>query len=289
MFPALQRFRASEMSTRRRAWGPVLVEEGFMSSGIRYEKKSSVAVFTIDNPPVNAWTPAMHKAFYDRLVEFIDDDSVRVGILTGAGERCFSAGDDIKTPRPPRTHAELNRRYLEGMKEDTELDFPGWEHKVLTLTRYKPIIGAINGTALGGGFLYLQLLTDIRIAVRGAQLGLPEIKYGMSGAGGALQLGNAISHVDAMYLLLTGSVIDADRACEMRLVNEVVEPGDLMGRAFEIAEMIAAHDPLAIKVEMESYYRGRDLPRDQALALSGFMFRMIRSTFPEKPPLEDEK
>ena len=59
--------------------------------------------------------------------------------------------------------------------------------------------------------------------------------------------------------------------------------------AFEIAEMIAAHDPLAIKVEMESYYRGRDLPRDQALALSGFMFRMIRSTFPEKPPLEDEK
>ena len=58
-----------------------------MSSGLRYEKKSAVAVFTIDNPPVNAWTPAMHKAFYDRLVEFIDDDSVRVGILTGAGDR----------------------------------------------------------------------------------------------------------------------------------------------------------------------------------------------------------
>ncbi|MDE0887464.1 MAG: enoyl-CoA hydratase/isomerase family protein, partial [Myxococcota bacterium] len=82
-----------------------------MSSELRYEKKSDIAVFTIDNPPVNAWTPSMHKAFYDRLVEFIDDDSVRVGILTGAGERCFSAGDDIKTPRPPRTHSELNRRY----------------------------------------------------------------------------------------------------------------------------------------------------------------------------------
>ena len=74
----------------------------------------------------------------------------------------------------------------------------------------------------------------------------------------------------------------------MRLVNEVVEPEKLMERAFEVAGKIAAHDRLAIKVEMESYYRGRDLPRDQALALSGFMFRMIRSTFPEKPPLQEE-
>ena len=258
-----------------------------MSNGLRYEISDGVAVFTIDNPPVNAWTPAMHKAFYDRLVEFLADDSVRVGILTGAGERCFSAGDDIKTPRPQRTHAELNRRFLEGMKPETDLDFPGWENEVMALKRYKPIIGAINGTAVGGGFGYLMLLTDIRIAARGAKLGLPEIQYGMAGAGGALQLGNAIAHVDAMYLLLTGELVDAQRACEMRLVNEVVEPEKLMERAFEVAGKIAAHDRLAIKVEMEAYYRGRDLPRDQALALSGFMFRMIRSTFPEKPPLQE--
>ncbi len=256
--------------------------------GLRYEKKGMIGIFTLDNPPANAWDAESHKEFHDLLKAFIADDGVHVGILTGAGEKFFSAGDDIKSPRPDRTHAELNRRYLRGMKEGLPLEYPGWEHEVMTMARTKPIIGAVNGMALGAGFLYLCLLTDIRVSVPGARFGLPEIKFGMSGAGGALQLGRSIAHVDAMYILLTGELISAEKAREMRLINEIVDSDRLMARALELAGTIAAHDPLAVKVEMESYQRGQDLPRDQAIAMAGYMFRMIRSTFPEKPPLQEE-
>lgn len=257
--------------------------------GLNYEKNGKIGIFTLDNPPANVWTPETHKAFYEALHAFTEDDSVHVGILTSTGSKYFSAGDDIKTPRPKRSKADLIRRHLEGVRSHTTTEYPGWETKVLGMVRHKPIIAAVNGMALGQGFLYLTVMTDIRIVAEDALLGLPEVKYGMTGAGAAMHLSRAMPHVDAMYLLLTGELLSAQKARDMHIVNEVVAPDKVMARAMEIAEIIASHDRLAVQVEMESYQRSADMSRDNALALGAHMFRLIRSLAPDTLPLEEDK
>ncbi|MBP6877241.1 MAG: enoyl-CoA hydratase/isomerase family protein [Phenylobacterium sp.] len=252
---------------------------------LRYEVKDHIAVFTLDNPPVNVWTPALHKEFHDRLVEFLADDDVHVGILTAAGDRAFSAGDDIKSPRPDWSEAELARRHLNGMRKDTAIGYPGWEAEIALLPRTKPMIGAVNGVAIGQGFIYLALLTDIRIASETARFGMVEIAHGMGGAAGALQLAHAMAEVDAMYLALTGELIDARRAHEIRLVNEVVPPERLMVRALEIAARIASHPRLAVRVEMEALQATRTMSREQAIRYSTHMFRILRTTINNPLPL----
>lgn len=252
---------------------------------LHYEVKDHIATFTLDNPPVNVWNPELTKTLYDRLVEFNADNSVHVGILTATGDRAFSAGDDIKSPRPDWSDAELNRRFLNGMRADTELGYPGWEAEILELPRRKPIIAAVNGPAIGQGMLYLLLLTDIRIAAANASFGLVEIAHGMGGAAGGARLGAQLAHVDAMYLALTGELVDAEKACAMRLVNEVVPRDMLMTRTLEIARRIASHPRLAVKVEMESYYTTQTMTREQALRHAAQLFRLLRTTIADPLPL----
>jgi enoyl-CoA hydratase/carnithine racemase len=254
---------------------------------LHYDKCDGVATFTIDNPPVNVFTPALHRDLHDALADFMADDSVRVGILTGAGMRAFSAGDDIKTPRPERTQAELVKRHLTRRRSGESLEYPGWEHEVLRLAmhRFKPMIGAVNGTAMGQGMIYLLQLTDIRLASSTARFGLPEIAYGMGGAGGSTRLMRQIPHVGAMWLALTGEPFDSQTALRYHLVNEVVEPDRLMDRAREVAALIARHPPLAVRTEMEASYRAQDLTRDQALSYVGNLYRLQRVAFDTRPPL----
>ena len=241
-----------------------------------YQVSGSVATLTLDNPPVNVLTPMHHKCLLEILREFVADKNARVCVWTGAGDRAFCAGDDIKTPRPRKTVAERVERQLGVRNENEELDYPGWESEVLELKRYKPIIGAVRGHCLGQGLIYLLLLTDIRIAAENASLGLPEIKYGMGGAGGILRLSRQIPHAAAMWMLLTGEPYNAQQAKTYGLVNEVVPEDQVMNRAMEIAEIIAAHPPLAIRTEMEAYYRGQDMTRDDAIAFSSHLYRMSR-------------
>ncbi len=252
---------------------------------INYEKSDGIATITIDNPPVNVFTPELHKELYDVLRDFNADADVRCGILTGAGDRAFSAGDDIKSPRPERTRLETVERHLSPRVDGDCLEYPGWEQEIMTLPRHKPIIGAVNGVCVGQGFMFMMLLTDIRYSVPDARFGLPEIAYGMGGAGGALGLGKMIPQTAAMELLLLGDKVSAEKAERMFLINGIVDSGNLMSTARAAAERIASHPALGVRVEMEAYQRAQDMSRSDAMALAGHMYRMIRSVQDKEPPL----
>ena len=252
---------------------------------LHYSKDGPIARIVLDNPPVNVFTPAMHKDFLAILQDFVADEAVHVGIWSAAGERAFCAGDDIKSPRPERSTAEMVRRELGVRHEGESFEYPGWETEVLKFTRYKPIVAAVNGHCLGQGFIYLMLLSDLRIASTSARFGLPEIAYGMGGAGGMLRLSRQIPHCSAMWLLLTGEAFDAEQALTHHIVNEVVAPERLAARALEVAERIASHPPLAVRTEMEAYYRGSDMSRSDALAFTSHLYRLQRLAMDPTPPL----
>lgn len=252
---------------------------------IRYEKSGHIATITIDSPPLNVLNPDMHKQLYEVLTEFTADRDIHCGILTGAGDRAFSAGDDIKTKRPERTRLEKVERHLNPSRSYDSNEYPGWEHEILTMPRYKPIIGAVNGYCFGQGFIYLNALTDIRYASTSAVLGMPEIAYGMGGAAAAIGMGKALNHVAVMELVLLGEKISAEKAMRLGLLNDVVAPDKLMETAQVAAEKIASHPPLGIRVEMESYQRSLDMSRADGLALAGHMYHLARSVQSTEPPL----
>lgn len=252
---------------------------------IHYDKQGTVARITLDNPPVNVFTPQLHKDFFEILKDFTADDGVHVAVWTGAGTRSFCAGDDIKTPRTERTTAELVGRQL-GTRHDGEpLEYPGWESEVLGLARHKPIVAAVNGHCLGQGFIYLMMLSDIRIAAPNATFGCPEIAYGMGGAGGMMRLQRMIPHTSAMWMLLTGDKYSADEALRHHIVNEVVQGERLLDRATEVVEKIALHPRLAIRTEMEAYYRGSDMTGPDAQAFTSQLYRLQRLAMGPELPL----
>jgi len=250
---------------------------------IRYEKRGKVALFTLDRPKVNALTPAMHKEFHDHLKSFVADRDVNVGILTGAGERAFSGGDDIKHNWGFASHAETLDEHFWPSREETADRRPGWERELKTIERHKPIIGAINGAAMGMGFIYLLNHTDIRICVPGAKLGLPEIAYGMGGAGGTTQLCRHLPPAVAMWTLLTGEPLMAEDALHHGLVNELVPRERLMQRAFEVAEVIAGHPPIAVRVEMELAKKSMEMTKQDSVNLAMHLYRLQRAAYLAKP------
>lgn len=248
---------------------------------LRYEKKGAIARFIIDNGKVNVFTPAMHKALYEALIDFQSDPALRVGILAGAEGRSFCAGDDIKTPLPELTPAEALAAHLQPHAHEAThgLTRPGWEQDVMRLKRNKPIIGAVDFYCLGQGLIYLLLLTDIRVATPRAEFGFPEIAYGMGGAGGLTRLARHIPHALAMEMLLLGARIDAKLAREVWLVNRLVAPEQLMEEAESLAGTIAAHPPVAVQVELEAFARGMDMPREQAIDYAATLFRFQRVAY----------
>lgn len=147
------------------------------------------------------------------------------------------------------------------------------------MERNKPIIAAVNGPALGMGLFYLLTHTDIRIAVPSAFFGFPEIAYGMAGAGGLAQVGRHLPRTVAMSMLLTGEPLSAEDALKFHLINELVEPDELMNRAMEIATVIASHPPLSVKIEMEAFNRGVEMPRRDAIQYSTHLYRLQRATY----------
>ncbi len=244
---------------------------------IRYEKSGRVAIFTIDNGPLSILTPVMHRQLYDRLREFLIDKDVAVGVLMGSEGNSFCAGDNIKLALPARTkHEELQAYLFLHQDEGEQPQRPGWEVDVLQLERYKPIIGAVHGHCLGQGMIYLSALTDIRIATPTARMGLPEVAYGMGGGGGMARLGLQLPHTVAMWHLLTGEPMSAQTALEHHFINEIVPPEQLRARALEIGGLIARHPDIAVRVEMEAYYKSFDLPRADSLRYVNNLYRLQR-------------
>lgn len=241
---------------------------------INYDVDSGVATLTIDRPPVNAFTPALYRDLYEVLQRFIGDREARCGILVGAGRKAFSAGHDLRHPKLQRTAREVAEQHLLSPNASDPAEQPNWEFEVMRLQRFKPLVGAVNGPAIGQGLIFLLGLTDLRIAGTSSRFALPEIGYGMGGAGGMLQLGSQIPHVAALWLTLTGEAFDAQTALHNHLVNEVVPDEQVMTRARQVAQKIASHPSAAVRVEMESYYRGRDMTRENALTMAQHLFRL---------------
>jgi enoyl-CoA hydratase/carnithine racemase len=190
-----------------------------------------VVVVTIDNQPRrNAMTRAM-LADLARLWDELERGDCRCIVLTGAGDRAFSAGADISgdLSAGPGTAQIVSHALL--------------KHDAYS----KPIVAAVNGDCVGGG-LELLLSTDIRAAAPHARFGLPEVRWSIYPFGGAtIKLIQQIGHVHAMDLLLTARLIDAGEAARLGLVNRVLAAADLMAWALETAEAIAANSPTAVQ------------------------------------------
>ncbi len=203
--------------------------------------RDGTAVVTIDRREVlNALDLEHAQALRDRLEELGADGAVRAVVLTGAGDRAFSAGADIK--------------YVRGLDVAGALRWGELGHRIATLleTMAKPTVAAINGFALGGG-CELALACDIRLASTNARLGQPEVKIGvLPGWGGSLRLARATSLGFAKELILTGRTVDADEALARGLVSALHAPGALLEAALRLCAAIAEASPLALAYAKEA-------------------------------------
>jgi E-phenylitaconyl-CoA hydratase len=228
----------------------------------------AIATITLNRPQaMNALDDESRAGLAEAWLRIAADDAVRVAILTGAGERAFCTGADLKKAMPPpESFAQLSF----GAEEDMTGFAP--------FTSDKPVICAINGYALGGG-LELALACDIRIAVEEARFGLPEVKVGsIPGAGGTQRLPRAVGMGDALLLMLTGDLIDSAEALRLGLVSRVVPRARLLEEARAIAGRIAANAPLAVRAVKRLAHQGASLPLDAAIRAERMSWGLLRDT-----------
>jgi enoyl-CoA hydratase len=231
---------------------------------IALERREGAAIVTVDRPEaMNALDLEHLEALRDRLAELAGDDEARVVVLTGAGEKAFVAGADIK--------------YMQGLdvlgaRRWGEL---GHECGNLLETMPKPTIAALNGFALGGG-CELALACDLRLASTNARLGQPEINLGvLPGWGGSLRLARATTLGFAKELVLTGRQVGAEEALARGLVNAVHEPGELMEKTLELCRELAAKGPLALAYAKEAVNLALQGDHRANLATEARLFAML--------------
>ena len=220
---------------------------------VRYEKRDRIAYVTLQRPDVmNAIHPPAGEELAAVWDDFAADPEVWVAILTGAGERAFSAGNDLKwTAANAETRGPKSG--FGGLTARTDL--------------VKPLIAALNGVALGGG-LELALACDLVIAADHATLGLPEPRVGLlASAGGVHRLPRSIPLKIAMGMLLTGKPITAPEAARLGLVNEVVPLAELMPTAERWARTICECSPLSVQATKQCAYEGLGRPLAEAMAM----------------------
>ncbi|MBB3929400.1 enoyl-CoA hydratase/carnithine racemase [Kaistia hirudinis] len=222
-----------------------------MTEDIRFEVDGAVATITLNRPQkLNAVTPEMAKAIVAAVEECNDSDTIRVVIVTGAGERSFCAGSDIKELDTYETPWQFRNRS----------DYCDAIRKLL-----KPTIAAVNGYAFGGG-LETAMSCDIRIASDNAQFAAPEIKLGWIGGGGmAAFLSHSIGASNAALMLMTGDPIPAEKALAWGLVSDVVPQAELLARARTIADAIASRAPIAAETAKLNLQAAHSMPLDKAI------------------------
>jgi enoyl-CoA hydratase len=243
---------------------------------IHYDKRDDhILVITIDRPEAKNSLDLYHfrdlaKAWHD----FGDDDDLWVAIITGV-EQCFMAGADLKTYIPQVT--KLAEEIASG--EVTEIDGcklrDGTDAVLRNAKLYKPIIAAVDGPCVAGGMEMLGGI-DIRIATRNARFGVMEPRQGLfAGGGTTVRLPRQIPYPAAMEFLLTAEPLPAERALELGLLNEIVEPEVLMDRAFWWAGRILANGPLAIRATKESVIRGLAVTMKEAYKIEQELSQMV--------------
>jgi enoyl-CoA hydratase len=231
------------------------------------ERDGAVAILTINRPQVlNALNTPTLDELLAAAVALKHDESVRVVIITGAGEKSFVAGADInelatQIPVNGKEHARRGQHVFDAIENMGQ-----------------PVIAAINGFALGGG-CELALACTMRIAADTARLGQPEINLGIiPGYAGTQRLARLIGKGAALELLLTGRHISADEALRIGLVNRVVPAGELMTEVRTVAETLAAKPAVAVQYILEAVNRGLEIPLDQAQFLEATLFGLVVST-----------
>jgi enoyl-CoA hydratase len=222
-----------------------------------FETRDRIAVVTMNRPQVlNARNRKLRQELMRAFRVVEEDPDIWVAILTGAGDRAFSVGMDLKEAAAEEEDA-IQSRY----------DYPKLSDALALDALSKPVIAAINGYALGGG-LELALCCDVRIASEGAQLGLPEASRGMlPGSGGTQRLPRLVGPSKALEMMFTGERIPAAEAYRIGLVNQVVPAAELMRAAEALARKFLSGAPVALRLIKEAVRKGLDLSIAQGLAL----------------------
>ena len=234
---------------------------------VSYDVSDRIATIVLDRPEaLNSFDREQYAAFAEACARFKSDDDAWVAIITGAGERAFSAGADLKDmipalmDEPAKERFELAPSIMRGMSIS------------------KPTIAAINGYAFGGG-LECALACDIRIAAAGAQMGQPEVGLGLlPGWGGTQRLPRLIGQSRAMEIVLTGEPLSAERAYEIGLVHQVVPGEELLDAARAMAERICRNGPLAVRAAKSAVERGMQTSLEEGLRIEELYFERLAYT-----------
>jgi enoyl-CoA hydratase/carnithine racemase len=235
---------------------------------VEIEIRDRIATVRLNRPEaLNAIDLQMRRDIQAAWRRLAADEEVHAVIVTGVGDRAFSAGADLKDNAPPA-------------KSFASQTFGEADNGSLThgIEMHKPLICAFNGLAFGGG-LEIGLACDIRIAAEGARFALPEVRVGtLPGSGGTQRLPRLIGRSDAMLMLLTGDPIDAAQALRIGLVSKVVPAQRLQDTALSIAQRIAANAPLAVRAVKRLVLGGLELPLPQALEAERMAWGLLRDS-----------
>ena len=226
-----------------------------MSNAIKSRRDGGVLEVTLDRPKANAIDLATSRLMGETFARFRDDPDLRVAIVTGAGERFFCAGWDLKASAGgDAVDGDYGCGGFGGMQELPDLN--------------KPLIAAVNGMAVGGGW-ELALSCDLILAARTASFALPEIRAGTLADAASIKLPKRMPYHVAMELILTGRPMSAEEALNWGVVNEVVEPDELLDRARELAKLLASGPPLVFAAVKEVVREAEAMRAQDALRRVG--------------------
>jgi len=242
-------------------------------SDIRYEKLGRVRLITIDRAQkMNSLDFEANDRLVEAWREFDSDDEAFVAVVTGAGDKAFCAGADLKTYTMDfarRPAPEFRSKFTNG---------PGFGGITRNLEIFKPIVAAVNGYAISGGF-ELALACDIRFCSPNAEFALQDSKWGFHACdGGLIRLPQIVGMGHAMEMILSGERVGAEHACRIGLVNRVVPQPELLARTLDYAQMLAKRSPLSHRFAKEVIKRSMGMHMDEALRLESSSFHDVGQT-----------
>lgn len=234
---------------------------------VLYHEEKGIARITFNRPDA---LNAMNKGLLQQLASLLDrvrgDDAVKAVMITGTGEKAFSAGADIKFLNGA-SPLEVRELALMAVSVNNKIETLG-----------KVVVAAMNGYALGGGLELAEACT-LRVAVRHARLGHPEVRIGaIAGFGGTTRLPRLIGRGRATELLLTGRLVAAEEALQIGLVHRVVEPENLLSETEGLVREILSQSPIAVRMTWEAIHRGMNLTLEESALLGADYFGMVAST-----------
>jgi enoyl-CoA hydratase/carnithine racemase len=246
------------------------------------DRDGHILVLTISGENAyNAMTQDVYLSLHENLVAFERDPALHVALLTGAGDQHFSAGGHLKRAASTDggslfgTEAVLRQFWFPHDQDPQHMI--GGVSLLAQHQGYKPVVAAVRGYCLGAGLIILGQQTDLRIAGESAKFGFAELRRGLGGSAAVhSRLQYQIPWVHLMWLVATGSTIDARTALHMGLVNEVVEDDRVVPRAREVAETIAAMPPLAVRAEKQALVHARNMSDSAAMAYASALGALNR-------------